>query len=98
MNDAPKKSKKELHREAYGKAMSRLRDARQEEFNKYRTEEAKLRGLDWSPKPTEAEKAREQLALILRDYPHLADEFTQDTPEAAKFDEAVNPEGSGVVQ
>lgn len=68
-----KKSHKELHREAYGKAMSRLRDAHPDEFNSLRMEEAKARDLDWKPKPTEEQKAREQLAKILAEYPGLAE-------------------------
>lgn len=80
MTDA-KRGNKELHREAYGKAMSRLRDAHPEEFNVLRTEEAKARGLDWKPKPSEKDKARETLARILADHPELAEAFTGE-PEA----------------
>lgn len=77
MSNGEKKTKKDLHREAYGAAMSRLRKAYPDEFNVLRMEEAKKRGLEWKPKPSEKEKARQQLALLLRDYPELVSEFGQ---------------------
>lgn len=79
-----KKTKKDLHREAYGAAMSGLRNAHPVEFATLRQEEATKRGLDWKPKPSERERAAEQLAQILSTFPDLANQ---------SFDDAVNPEG-----
>jgi hypothetical protein len=59
-------------REAYSAATTRLRDAHREDFNTFLVDENQKRGITWSPRKTDEEKAAETLAKILKDYPDLA--------------------------
>jgi hypothetical protein len=64
-----------LHRQAYGAATRRLREAHRAEFNALMQEEAKGLGLDWKPKPTDAEKAAAQVAALLAAHPELREQM-----------------------
>lgn len=68
------KSKDTKMREAYSAATKRVREDNREVFNKYMTEEAKARGIDWTPKPTAAEKARAEFQRLLSEHPEFASE------------------------
>lgn len=64
-------------------ADKRLREAHLDEYNKYKSEEAKARGIEWSPRLTDEQKAEKQYADLIAKYPHLAgkkqdDEITLD--------------------
>lgn len=77
----PKQDSKQQDSQDKDKAMSaarsaataRLREAHQDEFNSLLVEEAKSRGIDWQPRKTAEQRAAEQLAALLEQYPHLAD-------------------------
>lgn len=58
--------------ECYTAATRRLREAHLAEFNGYRAEEAKARGIEWTPQPTAAEKAAAEIERLLADNPGLA--------------------------
>lgn len=62
-------------RKAYSAATARVRDAHREEFNAFMKEEAKALGVDWSPKPTDEEKAKATLDALLAQHPHLRSEM-----------------------
>lgn len=68
-------TEQEKQKAAYVNATRRLREDHRENFNKLRIEEADKLGVKWTPKPTEEEKAAEQLARLIETYPHLADEL-----------------------
>lgn len=74
--DAPKLDTREAKmRQAYGRASSRLRDAHREEFNDLMAEESRKIDLDWKPRPTEEDKARQRVAAILEKHPELREEL-----------------------
>ena len=62
-------------RETYVIATRRLRKAHLAEFNNYRVEEAKKRGIEWSPPLTADEKAREELDRLLAEHPTLLEDL-----------------------
>lgn len=62
-------------RESYTTAMTRLREAHPAEFNQLRQAAAKELGIEWTPRPTDEEKAREQMQALLAKYPGLASEY-----------------------
>lgn len=64
-----------LLRKAYTNAMTRLREAHKDEFLGYQTEEAKKLGLDWSPRKSKADRARDQIAKLLDENPVLREEL-----------------------
>jgi hypothetical protein len=70
-----------LLRQAYGKATARLREAHRDEFDGFYEEEAKALGVDYKRKPSAEEKAREQIAALLAEHPHLAEQFGVDTQD-----------------
>lgn len=71
MSDEVTNEKATNQRKAYGLAMKRLREAHREEFNTFMAEEAKTLGVDWKPRPTEAEKAAAELDALLAAHPEL---------------------------
>jgi hypothetical protein len=58
-------------RKAYSLATKRLREAHQDEFNGLYTAEAKKLGHEWTPRPSDEQKAVEELDTILAKFPHL---------------------------
>lgn len=68
-------SRDEALKQSYSAASSRLRDAHLDEFNRLRQEEAKNRGHDWTPPPTEEQKAAAELESILERHPGLRDRY-----------------------
>jgi hypothetical protein len=67
------------HRKAYGAASKRLREAHRAEFNQFMAEESKALGYEWKPKPTDEEKAAEQLAALLAAHPSLREQVVGTT-------------------
>jgi hypothetical protein len=70
--------RKDLLRQAYGKATARLRDEHREDFNKFYAEAAKDLGVDWSPRPSDEEKAARAFEQLLIDYPDLANRVNKE--------------------
>lgn len=66
-------ARKAALRKAYGAATSRLREEHQAAFNLLYTEEAKKLGVEWHPRPTTEEKAKQELAALLEANPELFD-------------------------
>lgn len=64
-------------RESYTAASQRLREAHLTEFNLYRQEEAKARGVEWTPRPTADEKAQAELERLLAEHPDLIDTLAE---------------------
>ena len=55
-------------------AASRLRDAHRSEYDQILQEEMSARGIDWTPRPSKEEKARQQVKNLLAEYPGLLDD------------------------
>lgn len=66
----------EAIRKIYAEATRELREKYRDEFNALRLKKAKQRGINWSPEPTQAEKALEQVRKLLADNPELAELVT----------------------
>lgn len=64
-----------LRRQAYSAATTRFRNENRPAFDKILAEEMRERGIDWSPKPTEAERARAQVLDIFAAHPEIKDEL-----------------------
>lgn len=58
-------------RAAYAAATARLRDAHLDEFRQYQIEECAKHGVEFTPKPTKAEKAESALVALLAENPDL---------------------------
>lgn len=78
-------------RKAYGAATKRLREAHRDEFNQFMQAEAKTLGIEWSPKPTDEQKAATQLAALLADYPGLREQMGL-PPEAGPSEDFGGPD------
>ena len=68
-------------RAAYSAATTRLRDEQREAFNVLLKEEMAKRGIEWSPKPDEKQKAEQQVADLFEKYPDLRVKFTEAAAE-----------------
>lgn len=55
----------------YALATQDLRNAHEDEFNKFRVARTKELGHEWTPKKSEKERAAEALAAILHEFPEL---------------------------
>jgi hypothetical protein len=60
---------------AYSAATARLREGHRQEFDGYLTEEMAKFGLVYTPKPTEAEKAEQEIRKLLSLHPELRNLF-----------------------
>lgn len=58
-------------REIYSAATAELREKYAEEFNKIRARLSEEKGVAWSPRPTEEDKARQQLEDLKQKHPAL---------------------------
>lgn len=56
-------------------AAKHLRETYSEEFNKIKAQYAKDHGIDWSPRLTGVEKARAEVARLLRENPEVRAEL-----------------------
>lgn len=61
-------------RRAYGAATATLREKHREEFNTLMKAECAALGVEWSPRPTEAEKAKQALDALLAAHPELREQ------------------------
>lgn len=68
----PKKARQAALNKIYGEASAMLRSKYQDEFNEFMAEAAKKAGIDWKPKKSKEDRAREQLAALYAEFPHLA--------------------------
>lgn len=59
---------------ARSKALTRLRDANKEQWNKILKEEMAAEGVDWTPRPDAREKARQEVARLMREHGLTQDE------------------------
>lgn len=74
------KTRAEHLNDSYQHAQGTLREKYTKEFNDLRLAYLKDRGItDWSPAPTDQEKAAAQIATLLRQFPDLAEQFRQET-------------------
>lgn len=62
-------------RAAYALATKRLRDAHKAEFLKHQADAAKELGVDWKPRKSKEERAREQVTKLLADHPAIKQEL-----------------------
>lgn len=65
------------HRASYSAATKRLRDEFRDRFNELMAQEMKNRGQQWSPRPTEEQKAEKEIADLLEKYPELKVKFSE---------------------
>lgn len=70
---APQVDNSKALSEARTAAIGRLREAHREEFNALMVEEAEKRGVKWTPRLTEEEKAEKALRELLAAHPELAE-------------------------
>lgn len=63
--------------QAYGAAQSRLREENKDRFNALYSEEAKKRGIVWTPRKSKEEAALDQITELLASYPSLAEKLAE---------------------
>lgn len=66
-----------LLRKAYTQATQDLREAYPEEFATFRGQRSKELGVDWSPRLSPSEKARQDLDRLIADHPELVDRLAE---------------------
>lgn len=67
---------------AYSAASARLREEHRKQFDALYVEEAAKLGVEYKPKPTEEEKAEQQLRELLAQHPNLRSKIAPATAEA----------------
>ena len=65
-------------RESYVSATKALREEYKDRFNALRKEHAAALGYDWDAPLTAEQKAEQDLARLIEQYPHLADKIKTD--------------------
>lgn len=77
MTDTPdaKAERDTKMRKAYGSATTLLREKHKDEFQLLHQQEAQKLGLDWTPRKSKEQKAREQVNKLLTENPSLRDEL-----------------------
>ena len=58
---------------AYSEAIAALRDKHRDEFNVLLQESYAKRGIEWTPRPTESQKALATIRELLTQYPSIRD-------------------------
>lgn len=71
------------HRAAYNAATTTLRNAHRDEFNGYMLAETAARGLEWQPRLSPQEKARQEIARLAKEN-GIALSFQVETTEDAQ--------------
>lgn len=71
--DAERTARDSALRKAYSQAARLLRENHQDEFNTLYQAAAKELGVDWSPRLTPEQKAKEEMERLLAEFPHLRD-------------------------
>lgn len=69
--------RKDLLRQAYGKATSQLRDAHRDEFNNLYSAAAAEAGVEWKPRLNEKERAEAQFDALIADFPELRERLAE---------------------
>lgn len=87
MAEATTDERQKLVRQAYSKATTRLRETHRDEFDQLVSQEAEQLGINYKPKPSPEEKARQQMRELAEQYPHLAQEFVQQGGDPVDDDE-----------
>jgi hypothetical protein len=64
-----------LRRQAYSAATTRFRNENRPAFDKILAEEMKERGINWTPKPTEQERALRQVEDIFAAHPEIREQL-----------------------
>ena len=64
-------STKKAKSDAYGAAVTRLKDENRGRFNELVGEEMAKRGIEWSPRPTAEEKAAAEIKRLVSENPNL---------------------------
>jgi hypothetical protein len=62
-----------LVRKAYAEATKELRSAHHDEFVKLQKKHAESLGVDWSPRLTEEQRARQTYEELVAKYPHFSE-------------------------
>jgi hypothetical protein len=84
LSEAEKVQQSNDRRAAYSEATTKLRQAHLTEFNTLMKQGCAERGIEWEPKPTAVDRARQQIQALLGEYPELQDQFgpaEDDVPE-----------------
>lgn len=68
-------NRSKLLTKAYGIATARLRSENKETFDRYYSEAAKDLGVEYTPRLTPEQKAKQEIADLLTKYPNLAAEL-----------------------
>lgn len=63
------------HSKAYSEATTKLREAHRDEFNGYVQEAMAKRGITWTPRLTDEQKAMLTIRELLEQYPALREEL-----------------------
>lgn len=82
-------SKSQVLAKADAKAYSTLRKNHLNEFNNIKVQAAKELGVDWRPRPTAVDAAREKINSLLETHPELKEQLL-----AAARQQVESPEGS----
>ena len=56
-------------------ALARIREENRDRYNEILVEEAKALGIDWKPRPSAKDRARQKLQQLLAENPELKDEL-----------------------
>jgi hypothetical protein len=75
LSEAEKVRQSNERRAAYSEATTKLRQAHLTEFNKLMKEGCAERGIEWDPRPTAVDRARQQILELLAEHPELQDQF-----------------------
>jgi hypothetical protein len=76
MTDQTQTEATDPKRAAYSAATTKLRDAYRDQFNELLKQEMAARGIEWAPRPTDAQKAEREVAELLAKFPELKVKFT----------------------
>lgn len=73
-------ARKTALRKAYGQATQDLREAHKDEFGDLYSVRAKEAGYDWHPRLSPEQKAEEEFARLIEEFPFLRDRLTEQAP------------------
>ena len=70
-------TKDKLLSQAYTAAQARLREEHKKRFNELYADEAKKRGIEWSPRKSKEEQALDQITDLLSQFPGVAEKLAE---------------------
>jgi hypothetical protein len=70
-------TKEKLMGQAYSAAQKDLREAHQDEFNRFYQKQLASRGITWSPKKSKEEAALDQIVALIEENPKLAERLIE---------------------